>query len=62
MLVVNGSQIRVEDDAFAPGERDEPFPLGPADQCQSGLEREITIGMPICTVLITISEVSRPVV
>jgi len=25
-------------------------------------EREITIGMPICTVLITISEVSRPVV
>ena len=25
-------------------------------------EREIRIGMPICTVLITISEVSRPVV
>ena len=49
------------------------LPARPADQRQTGLrasstpqavkpERETRIGMPICTVLITISEVSRPVV
>ena len=65
--------VAVEDDALGAAEGDKAAAFGAADQRQSGLpreidpqavkpEREIRIGMPICTVLITISEVSRPVV
>ena len=39
MLVLNGPDIAVEDDALAPGKRDKPFPLGPADQSEAGLPR-----------------------
>ena len=73
VLVLDGPDVAVEDDALAAGERDKPLSPGTADQCESGLtckvdpqavkpEREIRIGMLIWTVLITISEVRRPVV
>ena len=72
-LVPDRARVAVEDDALGAGERDEALALGAPDQRQPACrasstpqavkpEREIRIGMPICTVLITISEVSRPVV
>src|SRR5215467_14226213 len=41
VLVLDGPDVTVEDDAFAAGECDKPFPLGPADQRKPGLTREV---------------------
>ena len=72
-FIFDEGEVLVEDDAILAGERDEALAARAADQSEVGLarqfhapggeaEREIRIGIPMRTVLITISEVSRPVV
>ena len=72
-LVLDIGEVLVEHDAVLARERDEALAARAADQRQVGLagsstpqavkpERDTRIGMPMRTVLITISEVSRPVV
>ena len=72
-FVFDEVEILVEHDAAFAGQRDKALAARAADQREVGLagqldtqavkpEREIRIGMPIRTVLMTISEVSRPVV
>jgi len=71
-FLLHRRQILIEHDAVFAGQRDKALAPRAADQGQVGLarqfdaqavkpEREIKIGMPMRTVLITISEVSRPV-
>ena len=72
-FVLDEGEVLIEDDAVLAGERDEALAARAADQCQIGLarqfdapggeaEREIKIGIPMRTHLMTISEVRRPVV
>ena len=43
MLVVDGLDIAIEDDAFAAGQRYKPFPLGAADQGEPGQTRKVDL-------------------
>ena len=72
-FVLDISEVLIEHDAICAGKRNEALAAGAADQRQVRFAREfdapggeagarIRIGMPMRTVLITISDVSRPVV
>ena len=72
-FLLDETEVLIKHDAVLAGECDKAFAARTANQRQIRLareldapgvkpEREIRIGMPMRTVLITISEVSRPVV